>query len=447
MMIRGVAVVRFTEKRIQRDVDLTYREDFIARCRRLGKNHFTRKRKMPLGRLLLSILNRRGLTLSLELRKFKELTGMEEGISKPGYLKQRMKLNPDSLMELCRYHNKGLYVDGEMKTLKGYYILAADGSGVNVPTTPETLEAYGSSSKKGTKPQASLGISCLYDLVNHTILECSINSCKFNEMKEAYAQIHEAKDTIGSAGSVLVLDRGYPSSPYFVRMLEEDQKFIIRLKSSDFKKEKKAMKTSDEEVEIVFDRSRLQHYLGSEMGEKIRMLGSIRMRFVRIILENGTLEYLATNLPMSEFTTEEIGEVYRMRWNIETAYDMLKNNLELENFTGTKPTLIEQDIYSCVYLCNLAQDMIADADAEQQKENEGKYKHRMTVNKTYAVGVLKKELIHALLEEDPNKKSGIFHQMVAELKKNLIPIRGDRHYKRTKGNLASKYSNTHKRSY
>jgi len=439
--------VRFTEKRIQKDVNLTGSPEFIANCRRLNKNHFTRNRKMPIDKLLLSILNRRGLTLSLELRKFKELVGMKEKISKQGYLKQRMKLNPNAIMELNRYHNKGLYEDGEMKTLKGYYILAADGSGINVPTTMETLEVYGSSSRKGTKPQASLGISCLYDVLNHTIVECSIHSCKFDEMKEAYAQVHKAAATIGAARSVLVLDRGYPSCVYFIKMLEENQKFLVRLKSSDYKKEQQAMKTSDETVEIFFDRSRMAHYLGSETGEKMEELGSIRMRFVKITLENGVSECLATNLSMSEFTTEEIGKLYEARWKIETAYDMLKNNLELENFTGTRPTLIAQDIYSSVYLCNLAQDMIADADAEQQNENEGKYKHEMTVNKTYAVGVLKEELIQAILEKDPDKKSMRFHQIVAELKKNLVPIRNGRHYKRTKGNLAAKYSNTHKRSY
>lgn len=445
--MEGVMAVRFTEKRIREDIALTGSPGFIEKCRSLNKKHFTRNRKMPLGRLLLSILNRRGLTLSLELRKFKELVGMKEKISKQGYLKQRMKLNPDAIMELCRYHNKGLYEDGGMKTLNGYYILAADGSGVNVPTTRETLDAYGTSSRKGTKPQASLGISCLYDVLNHTILECSIHSCKFDEMKEAYAQVRKAAGTIGGTNSVLVLDRGYPSSAYFIKMLEEGQKFLVRLKSSDFKKEQQAMGTQDEDVDIFFDPTRIRHYAGTETGDKMTALGSIRMRFVKIALENGVIECLATNLPESEFALGEIGRLYAARWGIETAYDMLKNNLELENFTGTKPALIAQDIYSSVYLCNLAQDMVADADAEQQKENEGKYKHEMTVNKTYAVGVLKEELIRAVLEKDPHKKSVMFHQMVAELKKNLIPIRNGRHYKRTKGNLAAKYSNTHKRSY
>lgn len=107
---------------------------------------------------------------------------------------------------------------------------------------------------------------------------------------------------------------------------------------------------------------------------------------------------------------------------------MLKNNLELENFTGTKPVLIEQDIYSSVYLCNLAQDMIADANHQQNGENVRKYKHPMTVNKTYAVGVLKEELIPILLEPASIDTEKRFKTMVEELKRNLIPVRKDRHY-------------------
>lgn len=49
---------------------------------------------MPLTDLLFTMLNRKGITLSLELRNYMNTAhpGME--LSKTGYLKQRMKLNP-----------------------------------------------------------------------------------------------------------------------------------------------------------------------------------------------------------------------------------------------------------------------------------------------------------------------------------------------------------------
>ena len=67
--------------------------------------------------------------------------------------------------------------------------------------------------------------------------------------------------------------------------------------------------------------------------EKMKELGEISLQ-VKILLENGNLEVLATNLSQTEFHTEEIKELYHMRWGIETAYETLKNRLQLENFTG-----------------------------------------------------------------------------------------------------------------
>ena len=45
----------------------------------------------------------------------------------------------------------------------------------------------------------------------------------------------------------------------------------------------------------------------------MKELGEISLRMVKILLENGNLEVLATNLSHTEFHTEEIKELYHMR--------------------------------------------------------------------------------------------------------------------------------------
>ena len=74
-------------------------------------------------------------------------------------------------------------------------------------------------------------------------------------------------------------------------------------------------------------------------------------------------------------------------------------------------------------------------------------KHKMVLNRSISIGILKDELIHVLLETVPEERTRRLQAIYDELSRNVIPIRGERHYSRTKGNLASKYSNTHKRSY
>lgn len=108
--------------------------------------------------------------------------------------------------------------------------------------------------------------------------------------------------------------------------------------------------------------------------------------------------------------------------------------------------MLLQDIYSTIYISNLAEDIIRDAEAELD-EKESHRKHKMMINRTLSIGILKNDLIYILLETDERKQDELFQQIYEDISKNLVPIRPDRHYHRTKGQLAGKYSNTHKRAY
>jgi len=393
------------------------------------------------------MLNRRGTSLAVELRRFRELSDSHESISKPGYLKQRLKLAPEAIMALCDFHNKSLYRDEEMQTFKDHLILASDGSGINVPTTQETLGKYGSSCKHNSKKQASLGLYCLYDVINKIILGCSINRVKYDEGAQARVQLTRIPSIIGDKKTIIALDRGHPSLPLFHDWLSNNQKFIVRLKASDFKAEKRCMVSDDEWCDIVIERTRLLKYKGTETYDLLKKAGSLRLRIVNFKLAGGTHVSVATNLSESEFSKTDIVHIYSLRWGVETAFNTLKNNLEIENFTGTKPTLIEQDIFACVYLCNILQDMIADAQAELESSEKPPSKHKIVINKAYAVGIMKDCLVKALLEPDRVRKEELFMQMVSEIQDNVLPVRPGRKYARPKGRFASKYSNTHKRCY
>lgn len=130
-----------------------------------------------------------------------------------------------------------------------------------------------------------------------------------------------------------------------------------------------------------------------------------------------------------------------MRWGIETTYETLKERLQIENFTGTKPILLLQDIYSTIYISNLAEDIIRDAEAEMD-EKEKHRKHKIMIDRTLGIGILKNDLIYILLKTDARKQDELFWQIYKDISKNLVPIRPERHYLRTKELLAGKYSNT-----
>lgn len=429
------------------------RSDVFADLCRNGKtNVFVRNRKMPLDDLVFSMINRKGLTLKLELRGYMNISHPGVRISKPGYLKQRMKLNPEAFVDLYQFHNRNFYSDpdAELYTYNGFLVLAVDSSDINIPTTPETLEVYGNASKRGGKPCAQIGLGCLYDALNRMILDADCNKVKFNEMAVAEAQIAKVRDTIGSDMPFMVtMDRGYPSTPSFLRMIDEGVFFVARLKSSDFKAEQQSLSSDDEDVEIELTKSRRQHYLGTADEPLIMSRDSFKLRMVRVWLDEEKTEYeiLATNLPRDLFPAECFGEIYHLRWRIETAYQTLKDRLQIENFTGTKPVLLEQDIYSTIYVSNIAEDVARDIEQEQKDHLKNDYKHRMAVNRSLCIGLLKNDLIYILLEKDPQLQDELFQKLYDEISENIVPVRPDRHYHRTKGQLAGNYSNTHKRCY
>jgi hypothetical protein len=449
MMIEmGVIVVRNSESRISGDMIYSKTITFVNLCRSLKETHFTRIRKMSLDNLMLSVLFRKGRTLHMELRSFKILLALKDTISKVGYLKQRLKLNPVAFRVLARHHAENFYKDTQMvKKKNGYLVLAVDGSVMNIPTTKENLITYGNASNKNMKPHAQLGISCLYDTINKMIIDCSINRWKFDEREQARIHIDNMTEVMSSHPSVIILDRGYPSGEFFIELMERQQKFLFRLSSTNFKQEQKQMKNDDCLIEIVFDKTRINAHRGTPTAEKLMKTGSIHLRFVRILLQSGEYEYLVTNLTPEEFSTTEIGELYSLRWGIETVYDDLKNKLSIENFTGTKPILLEQDIYATIYLCNVMNDIMLEAQMELEQEEGHNSKHVMSINKNIAIGIMKEDLIYFILEKSDRKRKARMVAIVDEIKRNLLPIRKGRHYPRTIGVRAGKYSNSRKKSY
>ena len=105
--------MRKSGSRIKCDVDRIHSDSFVEFCRNGNPKVFVRNRKMPLDDLAFSMINRKGFTLKLELRGYMNISHPGIQISKPGYLKQRMKLNPAAFVDLYQFHNRNYYSDPE----------------------------------------------------------------------------------------------------------------------------------------------------------------------------------------------------------------------------------------------------------------------------------------------------------------------------------------------
>ena len=166
------------------------------------------------------------------------------------------------------------------------------------------------------------------------------------------------------------------------------------------------------------------------------------IRFVKVILPNGEVEVLATSL-LDEVTypTSEFGELYFKRWSIEVNYDHLKNNIELENFTGLSSITIKQDFFANMLIANIQALIARDAQRELEKEKKGaKWKYK--VNRNLSLGFMKDRVVKILLRDDPH----YFEELKKLFKLEPVPIRPGRKYNRRFHATKRKFHMTKKRS-
>lgn len=73
----------------------------------------------------------------------------------------------------------------------------------------------------------------------------------------------------------------------------------------------------------------------------------VRYRLVLIELENGEKEVLCTSLVDStQYPHELFSELYHCRWSIEEGYKLLKERLDLEDFSGKTAKAVKQDFHA-----------------------------------------------------------------------------------------------------
>ena len=438
--------------RIGGDVGFVRADGFAGRCRR-APSDFTRRRKMPADLLALSVVARKGRTLKIELREFAREVEMDEAISAPGYLKAREKLNPEALLCLAQHHASSVYADGDFAAYKGMLLVAVDGTTANVPTTPETLERYGDASNAGARGQAMMGISGAYDVVNRQLLDLTINRGGFDERAQVPAHVEAVGAVTGGLPFALVMDRGYPSFALMAALSDAGVPYVMRAQpvfmNAEFRAAAAGGGDSWQAVEFTHDRLKTVRRHSESSYEFLKGRRPLPVRCVLLDIGGEAPEKLVTNIGADVLSPGELKEVYHLRWGVETCFQMLKDRLQLENMTGTKPALIEQDVYAAAYLLNVAFDMANEADAEARAATpEGRYKHEMTVNRSLAIGILKDELIRMVLADDPEREA-MMSAIAAELGRNLVPVRRRRSYPRDGlgSRRSNRYSNTHKRVF
>ena len=377
--------------------------------------HFTRSRKMPFARLLEYLLHgSKGATQSV-LNEF--FQGLEEGIHMTQQALSKARNHFDHSPFLKAFYEVvnaeyNLANDPNLPRRYGYKFLAVDGSVIPLPNLPELKQLFGD--VKGS-PSARADIAL--DVLNDRIVEAEFGPLSGDERSMAKEHIRKLKGRIRMEDTVFLFDRGYPSKELIEAILQANAHFIMRVRRK---------------FNLDVD--------AAPMGSGVVILDGIRVRVVKFILPSGQTETLITDL----FDMEESAfqELYFLRWSVEEKYDVVKNKLELPNFTGRSVNVLYQDFWISMLLANVASVAKAEADGKVQKKRVGKTnKYQYQTNVNNAIASLRNRFADAVFCPDPSLRATRVDAIIHEIAASVVPERPERNVSRKKARKAKYHHN------
>ncbi|WP_409200918.1 IS4 family transposase [Methanobrevibacter sp. DSM 116169] len=435
------------------DLDLKSLINYETESYILEENKFSRNRKMGFKDFVYYILRNKGKTSVLEIDDYywDKFGDDEMPISKQDLSKQRTYLDGRIFKDSNAKTIKNIYSNPkfDLDDFKGYKVFAIDGSQVELPNTDKTRKDFNVALRalKETKtPKAR--ISILSDVKNELIIDSSISEMSIGEEVHAYDHIEKTDKIIDLEKSIIVFDRYYASIELFLQLISKKSNFIFRLRNIDYKKERKRMKTDDEYIEINLNNIRTKNIKNKELKEKAEKIGRLKLRIVNIPLENDEIETLITNIPSETANKEELKQLYGQRWKIEEGYDALKNKIHIENFSGKRRIIIEQDFYAQILMYNML--IALKREYNQKIKEDPKYKNckcEYKVNINLLSGQLKNYLITMVFTKNKKEQEKIDKRMYKKATRYLIKVPTQKENKRNTKNQPKKYPYNNRKNF
>jgi hypothetical protein len=287
------------------------------------------------------VLGKTGNTFDLERYGFCKKLGKD--VTTSAICQARGKIKYTAFEELL--HESGKAIE-PLRLYKGYRITSYDGMQGELPRTEELMKKY--------RPNKAAQYPMFHALAEYDVLNCCYTGALFapapSDERDLVCRLLEKHDYEGD--EIFLLDRGFPSIRVIHELERSGKKFIMRVSSSFLREVNEFVKSerTDSLVHVSYDKRRKATSRVSFEGDS----SSFTLRCVKIDLPKGKTETLITNLTKDEMSKSEIGDLYNLRWRIETAFLDLKYAVHIEDFLGKKEEFIKQEFFASLVQANLS---------------------------------------------------------------------------------------------
>lgn len=383
----------------------------FQKSHRIGKNSFTRKRKLEFPMVFSTVLKLVTRSLGIEC-EWLEPDPARIPPSKQAFSKARYKISHTGFKELLDISLDVHYADPSYGTWRGYRIIGADGSSLRLPESEEIINEYGrfKCNATGGRQPILARVSLFVDLCTSVIVSARMAGWNTGEQTMAEEQLPELLSCLKKLGQqffLFVYDRGYPSLKFIDQHYQLGADFLFRLQRGMFIKLWDRIKSG--ETDFIFE-------LTGKKG-----VSGHKVRVIVITLPNGEQEVLLTSLfDREKFPLADLGRIYFQRWHIEECYKRLKISTELENFSGINLEAVLQEFWAHLVMCNTLALYMCDRQGFLDPDNIPEYR----LNFSILFGCMREKLQKVIIGKlSPKKFQAFFDRAALRAKVKVQPGR------------------------
>ena len=370
---------------------------------------FTRNRKLGCEALIHYLIQLSDRSLSSDLMNYYDF--IEDMPSASAVCQQRYKLESLAVKRVFSLFTNSFE---NYKTYKGYYLLACDGSDINICHNPKDKDTYYIQTS-ATKGYNQLHLNALYDVLNNIYRDVYIDTARKNNECNALSKMIINRQYPDQ--SIVICDRGYEKYNLMATFIENGQKFIIRVKDIGSNGILSTLDLPDDSFDThirkIITRINNSETISIDFENEYY---EMNLRVLRFKITEDTYECLVTNLSEDEMSAEEFKDIYHLRWNEEGAFRDLKYTIGMLYFHSANQELIRQEIYASLILHNYCRLLINNIPPDENRNWKWKYKSNFKLAVTNIRRYMNDEI-------DEN-------ELILRIKKILIPIRPGRSYSR-----------------
>lgn len=398
--------------------DFLHSQDSIARYRKSSQD-FIRSSPLSFPVIATSILRLFKESVEYHLQEILPALGSRP-VTGSAFAQGRYKIDPIFFRDLNRLVTD-TYRTSAKKLWKGHVLLAGDGTTLNLPSSSDIREYFGVYSTNEVGLDRYLArVFFLYDVLNDFVVESRLSTMDIGEK----TLMRQCLPLLGEANDIMLLDRGFGNFCTVKELANSNISFCIRLGLKNSMFAKAAFDAAQEDFITVWCPSEKEKANCRKNGLDVE---PVAVRLVKIKLKTGETELLVTSLcDLQKYTTQEIGQLYALRWGVEEGFKNLKPKMKIEHFGCKKAEGVFQEFYAHIFYINMVGlTGLAAESFIKQKTMHRKWEY--TYNWKNAYKFLRAEIIKILRLKEIE---AVFDKLIAKISSCLIALKPGREFVR-----------------